>query len=192
MPKPYTGDHDVSVTEWVMQIGRWLRAQDVPEVQWIRVLSAHVGGAASRWMNLQELRMAEGRRQPFVDWQDWAAEARRQFEPTTSTERARTELRGLRQGGTVRDYVRRFQHICFRIPDMTDAEMFSTFVAGLRDPLRTTIAGFVRGDVQEAIEMAERLDGVRTLHPHSGARGQGGRPRWNRRSRVNSIGDGPR
>ncbi|GAB5480203.1 MAG: hypothetical protein Marn2KO_36700 [Marinobacter nauticus] len=171
-----------------MRMGRWFRAHGVAEEQWLSVISANTEGPASEWMNLQELKVMEGRRQPFRDWQAWAEEARRMFEPTTTPERARIELRGLRQHTTVKEYVKRFNSITFRIPDMSEAETFSAFTNGLKDPIRSQVVGFVRGNVREAVEMAERLDGVRGMHSAPQGRNHGPR-RWNRRGGLNHIRD---
>ena len=137
MPEAFNGDNDILFTKWVVMMTRWLRSSGIGEDQWMPVMSNNLKGSAMKWMNLMDLQVARGQREPFDTWQDWTQEARQKFKPTTLEEVARSQLRRLRQLGSVRSYVRQFQNIIFRIPDVTEGEAFSVFTSALKQPIRS-------------------------------------------------------
>ena len=138
----------------------------VPESEWLEVLSVNLSGGASRWMNLMQMRIANGSRNPFTGWRQWSQEIKTKFEATTVEEKARVELRRLKQMGSLHEYVKRFHNIVFRIPAISQAEMFSAFTYGLKAYLRTPIVAQITGNnVDAAIAMAERLAGVQAMGP---------------------------
>ena len=163
MPEAYSGDGDTTFTEWQVVMCRWLRSNGLRESRWLPVFVNNLKGAAMKWMNLTDLQVARGQREPFPSWREWANEARQKFEPTTLEEMARAQLRKLRQLGSVQSYVRAFQNVCFRIPDLTEGEAYSVFTGGLKQPIRNQVVGLVRNNLEEAIAMAERLDSVHHL-----------------------------
>ena len=61
--------------------------------------------------------------------------------------------------GRVTGYIQKFRDLRFQIPDMSNPEAFSHFVAGLNPEIRTQIGIHVaRNDLEGAISMAERMD----------------------------------
>ena len=163
MPEAYTGEGELLFTEWQVVMCPWLRSNKIDEGRWFNVMSNNLKGAAIKWMNLMDLQVARGQRQGFATWQEWVAEARQKFEPTTLEEVARAQLRRLKQSGTVRSYVKQFQNIIFRIPDLIEGEAYSVFTSGLKQPIRTQVVGMVRTNLDDAIALAKRLDSVSQL-----------------------------
>ncbi len=111
-------------------------------------------------MNLQDILIMRGERENFRNWNAWAEEARIQFEPTTTAERARLELQDLKQIRSVREYVQKFNQIRFRIPDLGPNEAYISFTRGLKEKPREAVLAHVRQDVEQAINMAERIDDI--------------------------------
>ena len=83
------------------------------------------------------------------------------FEPTTLEETSRRQLRRLRQFGSVEDYVQQFLRLSFRVADLSRSERYSLFLEGLREPIRSQVAGMSFGDPDMAINMAQRLGSLR-------------------------------
>jgi hypothetical protein len=198
LPKAYTGEEKILFSEWTMEMCRWLRTHLIPEDRWTGIMCMNLKGSASQWLNLQELRMATGQRGPFAGWQAFTQEMRTQFEPTDITQVARSELRNLRQTGTAHDYIMKFQKIVFRIPDITEPEMYSHFVNGLKSYLKDKIVPFVGQTTAEAIAAAERIESVQ-VRSYDGPRNR----RWTKKrtdkpsgppkvSNVKTSGSGPR
>ena len=112
-------------------------------------------------MNLLELRVASGERTYPADWHAFATELRMAFEPTTLEETSRRQLRRLKQFGSVEDYVQQFLRLSFRVADLSQPERYSLFLEGLREPIRSQVAGMSFGDPDMAINMAQRLGSLR-------------------------------
>lgn len=132
MPEAFTSDGDLTFTEWQVVMCRWLRSNGVEEARWLHVFINNLKGPALKWMNLVNFQIARRQRGDFATWREWANEARRKFEPTTLEEVARAQLRKVKQFGSVQSYVPQFQHICFRIPNLTEGEAYSVFTFGLK------------------------------------------------------------
>ncbi|WP_461509454.1 hypothetical protein, partial [Rhodopirellula baltica] len=189
-PKAFTGDSKEMASEWIVAITRWLRAQRIPEEDWVLILPAHLGGSAAKWMNVVELRIQQGMRVPWTHWRAFATELQAQFEALAPGEKARIELRNLRQVTSVTEYLRRFHQAIFRIPDMAPSEMYSAFVFGLKEDIRKMVMAQANGDFQTACIMAERLDGIFFManrQNNSGSGGNRGRGRQNTSSHLNSV-----
>ena len=68
MPERFSGhQQDVSCTEWVLAMCRWLRGNAINESRWQAIMSANLSGVAISWMNLMELQVYQGARAPFAD-----------------------------------------------------------------------------------------------------------------------------
>ena len=80
------------------------------------------------------------------------------FEPITADEEARRQLRTFTQTGRVSGYVTKFRELQYKLPEMTAAEAFSAFVAGLKPAIRQHVGAHVHGDLAAAMEMALRQD----------------------------------
>lgn len=156
-PAPYTGQGDMSVEEWIIDMKRWLRCHNVVETNWLEVMMVRLEGRAKRWLNARELAARNGQQAMPYTWQDLAEELRIQFEPITTTEAARRKLRELRQTSTIQAYIDQFQDLIFRIPEMREEDKYSNFVGGLRDWLRHQVDAHGGGTLDGAMRMAQRL-----------------------------------
>ena len=182
VPAKFSGDGKVAASEWLMEVCRWLRLNNVSEDRWGAVMMSQLSGAAQSWLNHLELQVVQGVRALPVRWEDFARELRAIFEPVTSVEAARRDLRRLKQTTTVGAYVHEFHRLVFKIPDLSREEQHSIFVEGLQDPHKGTVIALSAGNIDEAIRMAERLAATTgnrysQIRPQNRFRRGGWRPR---------------
>ena len=125
---------------------------------WLDVVAMRVEGAASSWVNAVLQDISAGRRPVFRTWAQFKEAMVQQFEPVTEVKEARKQLRALRQTFRVAGYVQKFQEVQYRLPGMTDEEVFHTFLSGLQPHLQEHVGAHVQGDLEAAIAMAQRLE----------------------------------
>ena len=161
----------ISASEWVYAMRRWLIASNVPQVQWLAVISTNLTGAALAWVNNQELQIQLNNRAPFQSWVEFCDTLVADFEPTTLAEDARQKLRTIKQQGSMHEYVTQFNKIIFRIPNITPEEKLHSFLYGLKAELRAHVVANAQDSYEDAIRLAQRLEAVQKLanvgHNHS-------------------------
>jgi hypothetical protein len=72
-------------------------------------------------------------------WSELITALQAQFEPLPPSFIARSELKALRQTGTLADYINRFRHLNSSIPDMAEADRVDNFIRGLKPALQTKV-----------------------------------------------------
>ena len=109
------------------------------------------------WYNGIKQQVRNNVRGDWANYAEFRDELLNEFEPISEIERARTSIRNLRQMGRVTGYIQKFRDLRFQIPDMSNLEAFSHFIAGLNPERRAQIGIHVsRNDLEGAIAMAER------------------------------------
>lgn len=183
MPGGYTGVGEPTINEWVARMRRWFNAHHIPASEWFNIMRLRIEGRAERWLTTREYEAQNGGRPMPYRWSDLVDELRQQFEPITTTELARRRLRELRQTSTIEAYIRDFQDLIFRVPDMAEADQRSHFIGGLREYLQRNVDAHSGDSLHEAIQMAQRLGRERPqpYRPPSGNQ----RPYWNPRPGFN-------
>ena len=124
---------------------------------WAEIAALRLDRAAATWANALRLEVSEGKRMPYT-WEEFRRHMIARFESVTENEEARRELRELRQTGRVAGYTAKFQELKSRLPTMMDEEAFSVYLAGLNPHLREQVGAHVRGNLEEAIGMAQRIE----------------------------------
>ena len=124
---------------------------------WVEIATLRLDGVAVTWANALFLEASEGKRMPYT-WEEFHRHIIARFESINENEEARRELRELRQIGRVVGYTTKFQELKSRLPTMTDEEAFSVYLAGLNPHLREQVGAHVRGNLEEAIAMAQRIE----------------------------------
>jgi len=71
---------------------------------------------------------------------------------------ARTELKSLRQTGTLNDYINQFRLLSSRIPDMAEADRVEKFIDGLKPALAAKVAAQLCETMIEATTVAWKLE----------------------------------
>jgi dUTP pyrophosphatase len=92
------------------------------------------------------------------NWQTFSAAIIQQFEPIDAVQKARNEIRYLKQTTAVADYVMKFKNIWYQIPDMNEAEAFDKFWDGLKPAIKMAI------DREEIISGLDHLMTWATCH----------------------------
>ena len=170
-----------TIRTWLEKLDLYFELSGCREDQRIPATAILLEGAAITWYNGIRRQVENGQRRNWDDYAEFREELITAFEPMSEVERARTAIRNLRQMGRVATYVQKFRDLRFRIPDMSQAEAFSHFMAGLKDDIRKDIGVHVtRNDVEGAIAMAEKMDcyqstkGGKSGSGSSGSRGGSG------------------
>jgi hypothetical protein len=96
------------------------------------------------------------------------------FNPVTGATQARAELRVLQQTSSVSQYISDFQSIMQRITDMHDADRVDAFIQGLKPTLRYKCVEANTNNLNELMNLVQRLDTVyrmthsqHFMHQHS-------------------------
>ena len=147
---------------------RYLRLTRMPATDYFDYVATRLVKSASSWMNSRLLAIEKGDLANWTSWDDLKADMIASFEPVTSEEQARKQLRSLTQTGRVSGYVTRFRELQYKLPEMTRGEAFSAFLAGLQPQVRQHVGAHVRDDLEEAITMALRLDLFRATDGEKG------------------------
>ena len=91
---------------------------------------------ASSWFRAEKANIRAGERAPWVNWQEFAREITAAFSAITEEEQAWKQLKGLSQTGFVQNYIQRFHNLKLRIPSMSTADTYATFMDGLKLAIR--------------------------------------------------------
>ncbi len=91
-------------------------------------------------------------------WSQFLAALQAQFEPLPPSFIARTELKSLRQTGTLNDYINQFRLLSSRIPDMAEADRVEKFIDGLKPALAAKVAAQLCETMIEATTVAWKLE----------------------------------
>ena len=136
----------------------------------------------------EKARIREGQRANWADWQEFRRELIGTFAPQTDEEQARKALKTLKQTGSVQNYIQRFRELQFRIRTMSDTDVFSAFMDGLKAEVRKQIGIHVH-TLTEAQTLASKAD----LYTYEG--GGGGQKEAKKKDgkgdKVQTITDSP-
>ena len=126
----------------------------------IEAVATYFRGDAASWWKFQSKEIAEGRLQPYTDWYVFKADMLRVFQPADLVKSSRDRLDKLHQIGSVGSYVRELRKTTLLIPDLSEGYLVHRFVRGLKSAIQTEVD--LRGPVPlaEAMQQAERADGI--------------------------------
>jgi hypothetical protein len=91
-------------------------------------------------------------------WIELITALQAQFEPLPPSFVARSELRALRQTGTLNDYINRFRHLNSSIPDMAEADRVDNFIRGLKPALQAKVNMSLPHNLTTAYTVAVRQE----------------------------------
>lgn len=103
-------------------------------------------------------------------WADFQDQLVRYFQPLGADQAARNQLDRLSQRGSVADYSDRFRAITDMIPQMSDPEKRSSFVRGLKDPVKLQVAFANPETFEETIILATKIDDILFHYGATGSR----------------------
>ena len=129
------------------------------------------GSAASWWYGL-----TASDPQPFASWQEMMTAFQDYFSSTRKGKDAFRRLTSLEQGGSARDYAKRFRNELLQVDAglLTPESKLFYFVGGLKVDLRTHVETSNPATYDEAVRIAEAADSAHTFS-NNGRRGDSGR-----------------
>ena len=157
-PPRYQGGTWPGVRAWLREMSRWMRLMDYPQGKWIDIVATRTEGAAQSWLTHEQQAMERRMRVPWANWDEFAQEMIRAFEPTTDESRARQQLAGLRQTGGVSGYIQKFREVRGRIQDMSVQDEFAAFIRGLQPRIKAQVGALVEEDLATAMRLAARVE----------------------------------
>lgn len=156
-PARYSGKGFPGVAQWLEEVESWLALSPCIPTQWVEITGTRLEKGASTWFMAEKARIRNGQRANWANWQEFRRELITTFAPQTDEEQARKSLKTLKQTGSVQNYLQRFRELQFRIPTMSETDIFSAFMDGLKADVRKQIGIHVH-TLQEAQYLASKAD----------------------------------
>ena len=181
-PPMFRGRVDDDVTTWTAKVQDFLYLADISDVQQVAYAATLLQDAASNWWH--SLLKTRGGMRPcnFVEFADLLG---RRFGSSTRVDRARAELRNIRQGQSesVRGYSTHFEALLGKLPSW-DADWAKTqFIWGLHGRVAELVTIASPADLFSAIRKAEQVEMSRSLAYMGGAQQQPRGSGWRGRGR---------
>ena len=188
-PPVFRGRAEDDVTTWTAKVQDFYYLTDASDVQQVAYAATLLQDAASDWWH--SLLKTRGGMRPrnFVEFADLLGQ---RFGSSTRVDRARAELRNIRQGQseTVRAYSTRFEALLGKLPSWEQDWAKSQFIWGLHGRVAELVTISSPADLHAAIRKAEQVEMARSFaymggahqQPRGGAgwrgRGRGSRGRF--------------
>ena len=115
------------------------------------IVATKLDGAASTWIERELQRTRRQHRATWTTWEAFTDAMARAFEPVTVVEEACQQILNLRQTGRVAGYVQRFHELMYKIPMMTEEELYKLFVRGLKPKIKTSVGVNAPKGLEDAI-----------------------------------------
>ncbi|CAL1377178.1 unnamed protein product [Linum trigynum] len=116
-------------TVWFSRVEQFIEFQDVPEEQRVNLASYHLEGDANQWWQwLRRTYRTEGLR---ITWDTFSYELWSRFRDTAGTSFDEA-LWGIRQMGTLTEYLTEFESLGIRVHGWTQHALVGTFMGGLK------------------------------------------------------------
>ena len=157
-PVRYSGGRKSSVRAWLVEVEQWMRLMRYPPTDWVDIVVTRLDEATSMWIERELQRARQQHRATWTTWEAFTDAMARAFEPATVVEEAHQQILNLRHTGRVGGYVQRFRKLLYKIPSMTEEELYTLFVRRLRPEIKTSVGVNVPEDLKDAITWAQRVD----------------------------------
>ena len=181
-PPMFRGRADDDVTTWTAKVQDFLHLADISDVQQVAYAATLLQDAASDWWHSLLKTRGGMRPRTFVEFADLLG---RRFGSSTRVDRARADLRNIRQGPSesVRAYSTRFEALLGKLPSW-DADWAKTqFIWGLHGRVAELVTIASPADLFSAIRKAEQVEMARSLAYMGGAQQQPRGSGWRGRGR---------
>lgn len=161
-PDPYDGTKAGGRAEvWLFQMNEYFNAcGSVGDGERVSFAGSMLRGHASTWWRQRRTRAALGEIPEVSSWQQFCAELKAEFALVNAVKHARDDLARLEQRTSVQTYVHDFRELALQIPDLSEAEKLDRFLRGLKPRLQRELAIRDPHTMDEAVNMAERIDMV--------------------------------
>ena len=158
-PRTFNGARNArEIDNWLYQVERYFDAAFLlDEASKLRTIPLYLGDVPTLWWRRVTEDIARGRRAAIITWQGFKDELKRQFYPESATDEARAKLRHLKQGGTIREYVKEFTELLLEIPDISDSDVLFSFTDGLQGWVKLELEQRGIQNLADNIPVAESL-----------------------------------
>lgn len=162
-PAKFRGDRDDAqmVESWLYSLDRqFIACNTNTDAGRIAYATAMLEKNALDWWMYTERQSAAGGPAAPSTWASFCAALIQRFRPINDERVARDKLLSLRQTGSVAQFATAFQTLLLKVPDISDAERLHRFIAGLKPTIKTQLLISNPKTLEEALEMAERIDHI--------------------------------
>lgn len=157
-PKPYAGARDAKEVEnFLWDLETYFQAAGVTKEEQVSVATMFLTGDAKLWWRTRASESLHGGRPKVTSWEMLKGEIKLQFLPSNTAWVAREALKGLRQRGSAREYVREFNSLMLDINNMSEEDRLFNFLSGLRPEAQIELRRQGVRDLSSAIAAAEAL-----------------------------------
>ena len=152
----FRGEPGENVEVWLRQTKNVLRAQGITnEGKMIHYAATGFEDAALHWF---VNKVKDSTTSAFTTWTQFVKELKDSFQPPHYQQYLRTQLRALRQEGTVQEYSSQFRNLVLQIDNMGPLDQVAYYVDGLKPATRMEVSYQAPESLDEAVKMAVRYD----------------------------------
>ncbi|KAL8103484.1 hypothetical protein AgCh_027901 [Apium graveolens] len=137
-------------TEWLYKVNKFFEYHRTPETHKLSLATLHLDGAASIWYQWMETNHL------VHTWPEFEMQIRIQFGPSPY-EDPNTQLKKLKQTGTITDYKVKFQYLTNRIHGLPESFLKGCYIGGLRHDIQCEVIASQPYNLQQAIEGCEEI-----------------------------------
>ena len=161
-PPYFHGRANEDVDMWIAKVGDFLYLTEANPHQQVAYAATLLQEAAADWW-VALLRERSGSRP--ADWAEFTVLLSKRFGSSTRVDRARAELRNIRQGQSesVRSYSTRFEALLGKIPTFDREWAKVQFVWGLHQRVAELVTIAEPSDLHAAINQAEKIEMARSF-----------------------------
>jgi len=162
-PSKFSGSREdaIDVQAWVFGLEQIFVAYKVAsDAECIAYGASLLEKTALDWWRYQVETAAGGGTATPKTWQAWRVALTSKFEPINAERNARDKLAVLRQVGSVGTYATTLQNLLLKTPTMHADDRKHRFIQGLKTHIQKELSIREPKDLDDAINMAERIDAV--------------------------------
>lgn len=154
--------------EWLRRVEHLMRSLHCPEVEWVTLATFTFTNTARTWW--ESFKLIQRVEEDTISWPEFRTAFLAEYFPRFAQDERRREFMFLRQGGgSVSEYVNRFQQLERYYPELCkdERERVHKFVEGLMPAIRSRIYNYIPATMQETIETATRIEKDHLRRPNA-------------------------
>ena len=171
-PKEYSHRNNIGPSKWLFQMEMYFEYASIPEGEKVRHAMIQLKDAAEAWWRSHIQETSDSQGLPTADrmtaWADFSTRLKVAFTPVPEEKLARNRLYSLRQTGSVQMYTQSFRELTFILPDLSRKESMQLYERGLQSRILNEIYLKEPVNVDEMIQLAERVDALKPGVGHAG------------------------
>lgn len=157
-PPAYSGKDSEDLDGWLFKMNNMFEAKKMKDHDRIISVANFLDGAALAWFRHLLEDIENGQKQPLDTWEDFVTAIRLNFDPPNLQQLIRTQLRQLKQGTSLSDYIIQFRTLLSKITDMSEDDRIHYFVSGLKQETRSECDYRTPDTLVSAIQIAQNFD----------------------------------